>query len=270
MQVIEAGNIARDYWKNMWARRELLYFLARKDLLVRYRQTLIGIGWVVIRPFLTMVVFTVIFGSIAKLDSQGLPYGFIVFAGVIPWYLFASTLTETSSCLLANAGLLTKVYFPRLIFPTTIFVTCLVDFLVSFVLLLCMMAWYQLPLSREILYLPIFVLAPAFFSLGLGMMMATLNVRYRDFQQLIPFILQLGIYISPVGYLNQTVPAHLEFWYSLNPMAGIINGFRWCLMPNSITPYWPGVAFSCVISVIILLLGIKVFRSAEARFADTI
>jgi lipopolysaccharide transport system permease protein len=133
-----------------------------------------------------------------------------------------------------------------------------------------MMAWYQLPLSREILYLPIFVLAPAFFALGLGMMMATLNVRYRDFQQLIPFILQLGIYISPVGYLNQTVPAHLEFWYSLNPMAGIINGFRWCLMPNSITPYWPGVAFSCVISVIILLLGIKVFRSAEARFADTI
>ena len=270
MQVIEAGNIARDYWKNMWARRELLYFLARKDLLVRYRQTLIGIGWVVIRPFLTMVVFTVIFGSIAKLDSQGLPYGFIVFAGILPWYLFASILGETSNCLLANTGLLTKIYFPRLIFPASIFITCLVDFSVSFLLLLCMMAWYHLPLSWEIVFLPIFVITPAFFALGLGMMMATLNVRYRDFQQLIPFILQLGIYISPVGYLNQLVPKHFELVYSLNPMAGIINGFRWCLIPNAITPYWPGVIFSCIVSVLILYLGIKVFRSAEARFADTI
>jgi lipopolysaccharide transport system permease protein len=217
-----------------------------------------------------MVVFTVIFGSIAKLDSQGLPYGFIVFAGVLPWYLFASTLSETSNCLLANTGLLTKVYFPRLIFPTTIFVTCLVDFSVSFILLLCMMAWYHLPLSWEIFYLPIFVIAPSFFALGLGMMMATLNVRYRDFQQLIPFILQLGIYISPVGYLNQTVPTHLEVLYSLNPMAGIINGFRWCLMPSALTPYWPGIVFSCISSILILYIGIKVFRSAEARFADTI
>jgi lipopolysaccharide transport system permease protein len=133
-----------------------------------------------------------------------------------------------------------------------------------------MMAWYHLPLSWEILFLPIFVITPAFFALGLGMMMATLNVRYRDFQQLIPFILQLGIYISPVGYLNQLVPKHLEFLYSLNPMAGIINGFRWCLMPSAITPFWPGVAFSCIFSVIMLVLGIKVFRSAEARFADTI
>lgn len=270
MQVIEAGIIAKDYWKNLWARRELLYFLARKDLLVRYRQTLIGIGWVVIRPFLTMVVFTVIFGSIAKLDSNGLPYEFIVFAGILPWYLFSTTLAETSQCLLSNTGLLTKIYFPRLIFPATIFATCLVDFAVSFVLLLGMMIWYHITPSWQIVFLPFFVLSASFFASGLGMIMATLNVRFRDFQQLIPFLLQLGIYISPVGYLNQLVSRKHEFLYSLNPMAGIIDGFRWALAPSSITPYWPGIFYSCSISLVMLVIGIKIFRSAEARFADTI
>lgn len=270
MQVIEAGIIAKDYWKNLWARRELLYFLARKDLLVRYRQTLIGIGWVVIRPFLTMVVFTVIFGSIAKLDSNGLPYEFIVFAGILPWYLFSTTLAETSQCLLSNTGLLTKIYFPRLIFPATIFATCLVDFAVSFVLLLGMMIWYHIIPSWQIVFLPIFVLSASFFASGLGMIMATLNVRFRDFQQLIPFLLQLGIYISPVGYLNQLVSRKHEFLYSLNPMAGIIDGFRWALAPSSITPYWPGIYYSCSISLVMLIVGVKVFRSAESRFADTI
>lgn len=270
MQVIEAGIISKDYWKNLWQRRELLYFLTRRDLIVRYKQTFVGIAWVVIRPFLTMVVFTVIFGSIANLDSNGLPYGFVVYAGVLPWFLFANLFADTSNCLLANTGMLTKVYFPRLIFPTTILIVAFVDFTVSFSLLVCMMIWYHIIPSWQIIFFPIFILLAASFGVGLGLMAATLNAKYRDFQQLIPFVLQLGVYLSPVGYLNQLVPKNWELIYSLNPMAGIINGFRWSLVPNSINLYWPGVVFSAFISLAVLALGIKVFRAAEDGFADTI
>jgi lipopolysaccharide transport system permease protein len=270
MQIIEAGVIAKDYWKTLWQRRELLYFLTRRDLIVRYKQTFVGVSWVLIRPFLTMVVFTVIFGSIANLDSKGLPYGFIVFAGVLPWYLFSNLLSETSNCLIANTGMLTKVYFPRLILPANVFIITLVDFMVSFTILIGMMLWYQITPSWQILFFPVFIVIAAAFGLGLGLMAATLNVKYRDFQQLIPFVLQLGIYLSPVGYLNQLVPKRWELVYSLNPMAGIINGFRWSLVPYAIEPNWPAVAYSATVSLILLWLGIKVFRSAEARFTDTI
>lgn len=270
MQIIQAGKIGQDYWKNLWARRELLYFLARRDLIVRYKQTFVGIAWVVIRPFLTMVVFTVIFGSIANLDSSGLPYGFVVFAGVLPWFLFANMLADTSNCLLANTGMLTKVYFPRLIFPMATFIVAIVDFLVSFMILVAMMIWYHITPSWQIIFFPFFILLAAIFGVGMGLIAATLNVKYRDFQQLIPFALQLGIYLSPVGYLNTLVPRKWEIVYALNPMAGIINGFRWSLVPQSITPYWPGIAFSTAICFGILFLGIRVFRSAEDGFADTI
>lgn len=270
MQIIQAGKTSTDYWKNLWLRRELLFFLARRDLIVRYKQTFVGVAWVVIRPFLTMVVFTVIFGSIANLDSNGLPYGFVVFAGVLPWFLFSNMLADTSNCLITNTGMLTKVYFPRLIFPAAIFIVAIVDFLVSFLILAGMMIWYQIIPSWQIIFFPFFIFLAAIFGVGLGLIAATLNVKYRDFQQLIPFALQLGIYLSPVGYLNTLVPRKWEIVYALNPMAGIINGFRWSLVPNSITPYWPGVAFSTVICFGLLFIGIKVFRSAEDGFADTI
>ena len=270
MQVIEPGKIAQDYWQNLWGRRELVYFLCRRDLSVRYKQTFVGVSWVVIRPFLTMVVFTAIFGSLAGMDSKGLPYGFIVFAGVLPWYLFSNTLNDASNCLGSNSGLLTKVYFPRLIFPISIFFVAIVDFLVSFLLIIVMMFWYKIVPSWQIIFFPFFIFLAGVFGLGLGMLSATLNVKYRDFQQLIPFILQLGIYISPVGYLNQLVPKKWEIIYSLNPLSGIINGFRWSLAPTLLTPYWPGVFLACIISFSILFLGIRVFRRGEAKFADTI
>lgn len=270
MQIIKAGAVNKDYWKNLWKRKELLYYLARRDLIVRYKQTIVGVAWVVIRPFLTMVVFTVIFGSLANMDSKGLPYAFVVFAGVLPWYLFANMLATSSDYLLANTGMLTKVYFPRMIFPINIFLVTMVDFLISFLLIIAMMIWYQITPSWQIIFFPVFILMAASFALGLGMIAATLNVKYRDFQQLIPFMLQLGIYLSPVGYLNQIVPKKWEMIYSLNPMAGIINGFRWSLAPDVIQPYWPGVALAALVSISSLIIGIKVFRSAENSFADTI
>ena len=270
MQIIEAKAVTKDYWKNLWMRRELLYYLARRDLIVRYKQTFVGIAWVVIKPFLTMVVFTVIFGQLANMDSKGLPYAFVVYAGVLPWYLFANMLATSSECLLANSGMLTKVYFPRLIFPINIFIVAMVDFFISFCLLVAMMIWYRIMPSWEIVFFPFFILMTAAFALGLGMIAATLNVRYRDFQQLIPFMLQLGIYISPVGYLNAIVPRQWEVIYSLNPMAGIINGFRWSLAPNVMPLYLPGVVLAGVVSVTALIVGIKVFRASENSFADTI
>lgn len=270
MQIIQPGRISKDYWKILWQKRELLYYLSRRDLIVRYKQTIVGIAWVVIRPFLTMTVFTIIFGNLAKLDSKGLPYAFIVYAGLLPWTLFASTLTTASECLLANSSMLSKVYFPRLIFPINIFIVSLVDFLVTFCLLIGMMFWFHITPSWTIIFFPIFILMASIFALGLGMIAATLNVKYRDFQHLIPFLLQLGIYLSPVGYLNSIVPLKWEIIYSLNPLAGIINGFRWTLVPNVIQPYWPGVALSATISVVALAIGIKVFRAAENSFADTI
>lgn len=270
MQIIEAGKSGKDYWKNFWQRRELLYFLARRDLIVRYKQTFVGVAWVVIRPFLTMVVFSVIFGEIAKLDSNGLPYGFVVYAGVLPWLLFANIFADTSNCLLANTNMLTKIYFPRLIFPATIFIVAIVDFFISFLILVGMMLWYKIMPSWQIIFLPIFILMAGILGVGMGLVTATLNAKYRDFQQLIPFALQLGVYLSPVGYLNTLVPRRWEMIYSLNPMAGIINGFRWCLVPNSINPYWPGVIFSIIACFMLLLIGIKVFRRTEDGFADTI
>lgn len=269
MHIIEAGASNQHYWKSLWAKRSLLYYLSRKDLTVRYKQTFVGIAWVMIRPFLTMVVFTMIFGAIAKLDSNGLPYGFVVFAGVLPWYLFANLFGETSGSLIANGALLKKIHCPRLIFPAANLLVALVDFAVSFFLLALMMAWYHITPSWQIIFFPIFIMMSASTAIGLGLIAATLNAKFRDFQQLIPFLLQMGMYISPVGYLNQLVSRKWELVYSLNPLAGIINGFRWSLVPESIPLYIPGLIYSAVFSVIALAIGIKVFRNAEASFADT-
>ncbi len=270
MHIIEAGALKQHYWKSLWAKRSLLYYLSRKDLTVRYKQTFVGVAWVLIRPFLTMVVFTIIFGSIANLDSNGLPYGFIVFAGVVPWTLFANLFAETSGSLLANGALLRKVHCPRLIFPAASLLVALADCAVSFSLLIVMMICYQIAPSWQIIFFPFFILMAATTAVGLGLIAATLNAKFRDFQQLIPFLLQMGMYLSPVGYLNQLISKKWEFAYSLNPLAGIINGFRWSLVPQSIPIYVPGLLYSIGFSVVILLIGIKVFRSAEANFADTV
>ena len=270
MQIIEAGGLNQHYWKSLWAKRSLLYYLSRKDLTVRYKQTFVGVAWVMIRPFLTMVIFTMIFGAIAKLDSNGLPYGFVVFAGVLPWYLFANLFAETSGSLIVNGALLRKINCPRLIFPAANLLVALADFAVSFCLLVLMMIWYRIMPSWQIIFFPIFILMSATTAVGLGLIAATFNAKYRDFQQLVPFLLQMGMYVSPVGYLNQLVSPKWEMLYALNPIAGIINGFRWSLVPESIPVYLPGIIYSAVFSVAILAIGIRVFRAAEANFADTV
>jgi len=270
MEIIESGIATKSYWKNLWKCRELIYFLYRRDLIVRYKQTFVGVAWVVIKPFLTMVVFTIIFGSLANMSSSGLPYSLIVFAGILPWFLFANLLTDCTNCLTGNASLLTKVYFPRLVFPITILVVVFTDFLISLILIIGMMIWYQIPPTTSILFIPIFIGTAAALALGIGLIAAVINTRFRDLQQLIPFLLQLGIYISPVGYLNQVVPKKWELIYALNPMSGIINGFRWCLSPSSIILYQPGLIYSFVISFTFLAMGIWVFKRSESNITDTI
>jgi lipopolysaccharide transport system permease protein len=270
MLILEAKTNPKDYWKTIWQRRSLLFYVTRRDLTVRYKQTFVGVSWVLIRPIITMLIFSLLFGSIAKLDSSGLPYGFVVFAGIVPWFLFANMFAETSNSLVTNSTMVTKVHCPRLIFPISTLVVGVVDFSLAFVVLMGLMLWNHIPIQWEILYFPIFILMAIMLAVGMGLIAATLNVRYRDFQQLIPFMLQMGIYLSPVGYLNQLVPKKWEMVYSLNPMAGIINGFRWCLAPQSIALYWPGVFYAFGLSLFMLYLGIKIFRAAEDHFADNI
>lgn len=264
------GRAAKDYWSDFFKHRELLYFLAWRDILVRYKQTLVGAGWVLIRPLLTMLVFTVVFGRIAGLSSGGLPYSLVVFAGMLPWYFFSNALTDCSNSLVTNSQLLSKVYFPRLIVPCSTLLVSLVDFFISGILLVGMMLWYNHFPDWRILFLPLFTALAAMFSFGLGLWAAALNVRYRDFRHLIPFLLQLGIYVSPVGYSSTLIPEKWRLLYSLNPLVGIIDGFRWCILGSDIQIFWPSVLISAAIGLVLLITGVRYFRRAEASFADVI
>jgi len=269
--VLEPGRAEKNYWSDIWRYRELFYILAWRDISVRYKQTIIGVAWAVIRPFLTMVVFTVIFGRLAKLPSDGTaPYALMVFAGTLPWSLFSTSLGEASNSLIGNANLITKVYFPRIIIPTATIVTALVDFLISFVMLLGMMAYYQFVPGWSILLLPVFILLAVFASLGPGLWITALNVKYRDFRYVIPFIAQFGLYVSPVGFSSNVIPEEWRLVYSLNPMVGVIDGFRWCILGGESPLYWPGFALSLAVVAFFLWLGVRQFRKMEKTFADLI
>jgi len=268
--IIEPGRGIKNYWRDLWKYRELFYFLAWRDIMVRYKQTVIGIAWSVIRPFLTMVIFTVIFGNIAKLPSNGVPYPILVFAAMLPWQFFSTSLTESSSALLSNASMLTKIYFPRLIMPSSAVIVCLVDFLISFCMLLILMVWFHFIPTWRILTLPFFLLLALITSLGVGLWLSALNVKYRDFRYIVPFIVQFGLYISPVGFSSNIVPEQWRFLYSLNPMVGVIDGFRWAILGNSASIYWPGFLISCVLSVLLITFGVWYFRKTEHSFADII
>jgi lipopolysaccharide transport system permease protein len=269
--VIEPGRAEESYWRDLWHYRELFLILAWRDVAVRYKQTLIGIIWAVLRPSLTMVVFTVIFGNIAKLPSDGhTPYAVMVFAGMLPWYLFSSALTGAAESILANANLIGKVYFPRIIVPVSTLVTALIDFAASLVILLVVMAWYRFAPGWEILLLPVFVLLALLASLGPGLWITALNLKYRDFRFVIPFLVQIGLYVSPVGFSSAVVPQNWRLLYSLNPMVGIIDGFRWCLLGGNSPLYWPGFLLSLVVIAIFLWIGITHFRRTEKAFADLI
>jgi lipopolysaccharide transport system permease protein len=269
--VIEAGRADRHYWRELWQFRELFLILAWRDVAVRYKQTIIGVAWAVLRPLLTMVVFTVVFGTLAKLPSEGrAPYALMVFAGMLPWYLFSSSLGGAAESLVSNANLIGKVYFPRIIIPAATVVTALVDFLVSFLILIAVMLWYRFAPGWQILLLPVFVLLAVLASLGLGLWIAALNVKYRDFRYVIPFILQFGLYVSPVGFSSGIVPVEWRLLYSLNPMVGVIDGFRWCILGGESALYWPGFALSIGMAALFLWFGITRFRATEKSFADLI
>ncbi|MBW4658834.1 MAG: ABC transporter permease [Drouetiella hepatica Uher 2000/2452] len=267
---IEAGRAEKQYWQDLWTYRELFYFLAWRDILVRYKQTAIGLAWALIRPFLTMVVFTVVFGNLAKLPSEGAPYPILVFSAMLPWQFFANALSECSNSLISNSNLISKVYFPRLIVPTSAVIVSFVDFMISGIILLGLMAWYNFVPDWRILTLPLFVLIAFAASIGTGLWLAALNVQYRDFRYIVPFIVQFGLYISPVGFSSSIVPEQWRLLYSLNPMVGVIDGFRWAIIGKDAAIYWPGFTLSVGLVFVVLITGIWYFRRMERTFADVI
>jgi lipopolysaccharide transport system permease protein len=269
--VLEAGGAERHYWRDLWAYRELFAILAWRDVAVRYKQTVIGVAWAVVRPFLTMVVFTVIFGRLAKLPSEGgAPYPIMVFAGMLPWFLFSTILNQGADSLVGNANLVGKVYFPRIIIPASSAVVALMDFGVNLSILFGLMVWYGFVPTWPIALLPAFALMAVLASLGPTFLITALNVKYRDFRYITPFIVQLGLYISPVGFSSQVVPEAWRFLYSLNPMVGVIDGFRWCVLGGDSRLFLPGFLLSLGVIALFLWLGIAFFRRTERTFADLV
>ena len=268
--VIDAERTERHYWLDLWRYRELFYFLAWRDILVRYKQTVIGILWALIRPLVAIVVFTVIFGKLAKLPSGDIPYPILVCAAMLPWQFFASAFAEVGNSLIGNSNLISKVYFPRLIVPASAVVVTFVDFLISVVILIGLMLWYGFLPDWRILAVPAFVALAIGSALGIGLWIAALNVKYRDFRFVIPFIAQFGLYISPVGFSSSVVPEQWRLLYSINPLVGVIDGFRWALLRGEESLYWPGLVLSSALVALLLASGIVFFRRAERSFADFI
>ena len=270
MLIIEAGRSERHYWRDLWRYRELFYFLAWRDILVRYKQTVIGVLWALIRPLIVVLVFSLLFGGLAKLPSHGVPYPVMVCTAMLPWQFFAAAFSEIGGSLVGNANLVSKIYFPRLVIPAGAVVVAFVDFLISLAILAGLMAWYRVVPDWRILMLPIFVLAAAAAAFGTGVWIAALNVKYRDFRFLIPFLVQVGLYVSPVGFSSELVPEKWRLLYSLNPMVGVIDGFRWSLLGGQAKVYWPGLALSMFLIAALLLSGVAFFRRTERSFADVI
>lgn len=268
--IIEPGRSEKHYWADLWRYRELLYTLCWRDISVRYKQTVIGILWAVIRPVLAMVVFTVIFGKVAKLPSEGsAPYALMVFAAMLPWQFFATAVAESSNSIIGNTQLITKVYFPRLIIPISSVITCFVDFLISFSILILIMFYYRFIPTWNILFLPAFVFIAFITAMGIGLFITSLNVKYRDFRYVIPFFVQFGLYVSPVGFSSSIIPEKYRLIYSLNPMVGVIDGFRWAILGQT-NLYLPGFLCSMGIMILFIIIGVRKFRKMEKTFADII
>lgn len=268
--IIEPNRPVLHYWRDVWRYRELFWFLVWRDILVRYKQTVVGVAWSVIRPLVTMVVFTVVFGMLAKLPSGNIPYPLLVFAAMLPWNFFANALAEGSGSLVGNANLLTKVYFPRIIIPVSSVIVALVDFAISLVIMAGIMLWYGYLPDWRIITLPLFLFLACLPVAGAGLWFAALNVRYRDFRYVVPFILQLGLYVSPVGFSSSIVPEQWRLLYALNPMVGVIDGFRWALLRGGVDLYWHGILLSTVLSLLLLFSGLWYFRKTERVLADVI
>jgi lipopolysaccharide transport system permease protein len=269
--IIEAGRTEKNYWRDLWRYRELFYFLAWRDILVRYKQTVIGIAWAVIQPFLTTVVFTIVFNRIAKLSAPaGVPYFLVVMAAQLPWQFFSTSLSQSSNSLIGNANLISKIYFPRLIIPAGSVITSFVDFLITLGLVAVTMVWFHFLPDWRLLFLPAFVILAFGAAFGAGLWLCALNVKYRDFRYIIPFIVQFGFFVSPVGYLSSKIPEQWRLLYALNPMVGVIDGFRWALLRGQTGLDWSVVLLSVVIVVLLVSSGIWYFRRMEKTFADVI
>lgn len=268
--IIKPNKTVRYLWRELWSYRELFLFLAWRDILVRYKQTAIGITWSILRPLLTMVVFTVIFGKLAKLPSENMPYAILVYAAMLPWQFFSNTLTESSNSLIANTNMISKIYFPRIIIPSTAMVVSFVDFLISFTIFVVLMFVYDVCPTWKIIFLPFLLILSALTSLGMGYCISSLNVKYRDFRYIVPFIAQLGLYISPVGFSSSIIPEKWRLLYSLNPMVGVIDGFRWVLLGKEVSLYLPGFLISIGLAIAIFMVGALFFAKTEREFADII
>lgn len=269
-RTIEAGHRDSRYLRELWHYRELFYFLAWRDILVRYKQTAAGVAWVLIKALVMLLVLTVVFGRVAQFPSDGVPYPLLVFAAMLPWQFFAGALTDCSNSLVGNSDLIAKIYFPRLIVPGSAMIVSLVDFAVSCGILALLLAWYGFAPDWRLLTLPFFVVLAAAVTLGAGLWFAALTVTYRDFRFIVAFIVQLGLYVSPVGFSSSVVPEGLRLLYSLNPLVGVIDGFRWAILRGTADFYWPGLAVSSVFALLLLTSGLRYFRRTERRFADVI
>lgn len=269
--IIEPGRAALHYWLDLWHYRELFAILAWRDVSVQYKQTIIGAAWAIIRPALTMTIFTVVFGRVAGLPSEGtVPYPLLVMGGMLPWFLISTILTNGSGSLIQNSNLISKVYFPRLIVPVASSMVALVDFGLSLLLLFAMMVWFQFMPDWHLIFLPLFVVMALLAALGPALIMAALNVNYRDFRFIIPFAVQFGLYLSPVGFSSSVVPEQWRLIYALNPVVGVIDGFRWSLLGGQ-TQFDPEtLLISLAVIAVFMLLGIKVFRKTERSFADLV
>ena len=269
--LIEAGRTEKNYWRDLWRYRELFYFLAWRDILVRYKQTIIGMAWALVRPFVTMLVFTVVFNKVAKLPAPGdIPYPLLIFAAMLPWQFFSTALSESSNSLIGNANLISKVYFPRLIIPAGSVITSFVDFLITLGMMAIMMAWYGFLPDWRLLTLPLFIVLAFGAAFGAGLWLCALNVKYRDFRYIVPFIVQFGLYLSPVGFSSQLVPERWRLLYACNPVVGVIDGFRWALLGGQVPLAVAPLLISVLITLILCFSGIRYFRRTEKTFADVI
>lgn len=267
--IIEPGRSEKNYWQDLWRYRELFYILSWRDIKVRYKQTVVGASWALVRPLLTMLIFTFVFGRVAGLGKDtAVPYSLVVLCGMVPWLFFSASLSEASNSLIGNTNLVSKIYFPRLIIPASSVITSLVDFAIAFGLLIIMMAIHMMVPSWKVIALPLFVLLAFLAAFGVGLYITALNVKYRDFRYIIPFVVQFGLYVSPVGWTSDRIPEEWRLLYSVNPMVGVIDGFRWSIL--GFPMYWPGLYLSIAVTLFFLYIGIRYFRKTEKSFADNI
>lgn len=270
-RILEAGLTARNYWTDLWRYRELFYFLVWRDLLVRYKQTTVGVAWSLLRPVLTMFVLTLVFGKFGKTPTGDVPTALMVFCGLLPWTFFSTALSESGQSLVTSSNLISKIYFPRLVIPAASVMTSLVDFAISVVFLLILLVWYRFVPSPNAVFLPLFTLLAFGLSFGAGLWISALMVKYRDFRFIVPFVLQFGLYLSPVGYVTGlSVPEQYRLWFSFNPVVGIIDGFRWALLGGAHTLNVPGLIISIAAVGVLVVTGIWHFRKTERSFADII